>query len=105
MKHGLAIGLLFLCAVASASSFDFEGSVPDGVRVRGRGNVALDTDRYKDGASSLRFSWTGQAELLVSDPEGIDAFMASPKGGSDDVDMQRGASGTSTAHHIPRQGR
>lgn len=81
MKHGLAIGLLFLCAVASASSFGFEGSVPDGVRVRGRGTVALDTDRYKDGASSLRFSWTGQAELLVSDPEGIDAFMASPKGG------------------------
>lgn len=80
----LLTSVLMLCVSAAAwgaGSFDFEGSVPDAVRLRGRGTVSLDTDRYKDGESSLRFTWTGQAELSISDPEGIGASMSAPKGG------------------------
>ena len=61
-------------------AYDFE-SVPPGLKVRGRGSVALDGNRFKDGEHSLRFSWAGQAELLLVDPEGIGAFMDSRKGG------------------------
>ena len=66
--------------LGSVSLYDFE-SVPSQVKVRGRGSVSTDTDRFKDGAASLRFSWTGQAELLLQDPQAIQAFMGSRKGG------------------------
>ena len=68
-------------ALAPVGRYGFEGSVPSGVTVRGRGVLSLDTDRYKDGGSSLRFSWKGQAELVIADPEAVSAFMTSPKGG------------------------
>ena len=73
------IGLL-LATVLPLKGYDFE-TLPSAVRTRGRGVAVLDGDRYKDGSHSLRFSWTGQAELLLSDPEAISAFMASRKGG------------------------
>ena len=76
----LGLILSLLCALTPLGAYDFE-SVPEQVKVRGRGSAALDGDRYKDGTHSLRFSWTGQAELLFSDPEGISAFMGSRKGG------------------------
>lgn len=60
--------------------YDFE-SLPQQVKVRGRGSIGLDEQRYKDGEHSMRFSWTGQAELILSDPDAISAFMAARKGG------------------------
>ena len=81
VRYLIAGLLLAATSGAGAKSFSFEGTVPAEVKVRGRGVVAIEPDRFKDGASSLRFSWTGQAELLIGDPEGIRAFMSGSKAG------------------------
>ncbi len=81
----LLIFLLAICLAASLPggflyAYDFE-SVPSNVKVRGRGALALDENRFKDGKSSLRFSWTGQAELMIMDQEAISASMSAWRGG------------------------
>lgn len=78
---------LALVCVSALSSFaggfryDFENEVPDVVRVRGRGQLGLSADRFKDGKSSLKFEWMGQAELMLVDPANIKASMADEKNG------------------------
>lgn len=80
MRRLLAAAIGLVLGYAPLFSYDFE-TIPSAVKVRGRGTVSTDGNRYKDGAASLRFSWTGQAELLLTDPEAISAFMSSRKGG------------------------
>lgn len=70
----------FAIAISPLYAYDFE-TVPQQLKIRGRGTVSLDGNRFKDGERSLRFSWAGQAELLLVDPAGIGAFMDSRKGG------------------------
>lgn len=80
MRKFCSIALAFVMGSVGLYGYDFE-TVPSQVKVRGRGSVSTDTDRFKDGAASLRFSWTGQAELLLQDPQAIQAFMSGRKGG------------------------
>lgn len=82
MKKILALIAIAFCigigttAATAQAQYSFEGSVPTSVKVRGRGETALTTDRYKDGNSSLKFSWMGQAELMIVDPAAVSASMS-----------------------------
>lgn len=66
---------------ADGGSYSFERDVPPEAKVRGRGQLELSGDRFKDGESSLKFSWMGQAELLLVDPIAVRASMADSKNG------------------------
>lgn len=80
MKRILTALLVLCLGAGPALGYDFE-TVPSNVKVRGKGSVRTEVDRFKDGAASLRFSWTGQAELMLMDPEAISASMAAWRGG------------------------
>ncbi len=80
MRKIVTVVLSFVLGIWSLAGYDFE-TIPPQVKVRGVGSVRTEHDRFKDGAASLRFSWTGQAELIITDPEAIQAFMSSRKGG------------------------
>ena len=81
-----AIALFTLLAAGMSPAFgqaqyDFEGAVPATILVRGGGKTALSNDRFKDGQASLKFSWTGQAELMIVDPAKVAVSMAAKNTG------------------------
>lgn len=82
-KISLVIFAIVLCveAMAVQAQYSFENAVPACIRTRGRGSVALNQDRFKDGSSSLSFVWMGQAELLLVDPQTIAASMSNARNG------------------------
>ena len=57
------------------SQYNFEKGVPGFVRVIGNGEVVSSTDKFKDGRSSLKFSWKGQAALAFNNCTDIEASM------------------------------
>ena len=57
------------------SQYNFEKGVPGFVRVIGNGEVVSSTDRFKDGRTSIRFSWKGQAALAFNNCTDIEASM------------------------------
>ncbi len=66
---------LFYAGAAINSQYDFESGVPGFVRVAGNGEVVSSTEKFKDGKSSLKFSWKGQAALTFSNCTDIEASM------------------------------
>ena len=62
-------------------SYSFENGLPSQVKLRGRGELSLSSDRYKDGNMSLKFSWQGQSELMLVEPKGIAKSMLNEKNG------------------------
>lgn len=68
-------------ALAADARYDFENGLPAAVKVRGSGTTSLSQDRYKDGSTSLKFSWVGQSELMLIDPPAIKSSMTNPKNG------------------------
>ena len=74
--------------VIAASSFaainaqhSFEDKVPAFVRVNGRGSVELSTEKYKDGKTSLKFSWNGPVQLMFTNFTDIEPSMKADGGG------------------------
>lgn len=49
------------------AKINFENGIPQTFSASENSSLTLSTDRYKDGRQSLRWSWTGPAELQVSD--------------------------------------
>lgn len=74
----LAFGTL---AYATEAGHSFEKEIPPSVKARGSGSLSLSQDRFKDGEASLKFSWTGQAELLFIEPVSLKESMADSKNG------------------------
>lgn len=71
----LCLGCLFSSG-AIVSQYNFEGSsLPGFVRVNGRGTLELSPDKYKDGRTSLKFSWNGPAQLMFSNSAEMEASM------------------------------
>lgn len=71
--------ILFLVTLSNAivmfaavdAQYCFEGSVPSFVSARGHCLVSNSTDRFKDGKESLKFLWTGPAELSFNNAADI----------------------------------
>lgn len=74
----LAFGTL---AFAAGAGYSFEKEIPASLKVRGRGELSLSEDRFKDGSNSLKFTWIGQAEMMLVDPVAIKASMENTKNG------------------------
>ena len=55
--------------------YGFESGVPGFVKVSGNGSAVSSSDRFKDGKSSIEFSWKGQAALVFSNCTDIEASM------------------------------
>ena len=59
----------------------FEGNVPSFMRVNGRGTLALSSEKFKDGKTSVRFDWSGPAQLMLSNFGDMEAAMKVDGGG------------------------
>ena len=57
------------------SQYNFEKGIPGFVRVNGNGEAVSSSDRFKDGKTSLEFSWMGQAALVFNNCTDIEASM------------------------------
>lgn len=80
MKRIFLSSIIIILALLDASAainsqYDFESGVPGFVRVAGNGEVLSSTDKFKDGNSSVRFSWKGQAALVFTNCTDIEASM------------------------------
>lgn len=80
MKRRLYL-ICLLCLVgfwadgAIVSKHNFEGSLPSFVKVNGRGVVELSGEKFKDGNTSLKFSWNGPAQLMFSNFADMESSM------------------------------
>ena len=75
----------FACAIASHAAINaqhsFEEKLPTFLRVNGRGSIELSTEKYKDGNSSVKFSWNGPVQLMFTNSQDIEASMKVDGGG------------------------
>ena len=75
--------LLIIFAVAVATNADaainaqytFEKELPSFLSVNGNGKIELSKDKFKDGATSVRFSWEGPSEIVFSNFSDIESSM------------------------------
>ena len=79
MKRFFVLVCLSFIWVASYAAinaqYGFEGEFPHFVKTGGGGTAVLSQDKFKDGASSVRFSWTGSSELIFMNFSDIEASM------------------------------
>ena len=79
MKRFSLIVLLALFAfnafAAINAQYNFENGFPHFLKVNGGGAAELSADKFKDGASSVKFSWTGQSELVFMNFSDMEASM------------------------------
>ena len=68
------VGSMMLNAAIN-SQYNFEKGIPGFVRVNGNGEAVSSSDRFKDGKTSLEFSWMGQAALVFNNCTDIEASM------------------------------
>ena len=81
MKKAILL-FFFLCfclayesRAAINAQYGFESGVPGFVKVMGNGTVTEATEKFKDGTHSLKFHWTGQAELSFNNWTDLEASM------------------------------
>ena len=75
----LALSISTYAAINAQHSF--ENTVPSFVRVNGKGTVQLSQERFKDGISSVKFTWNGPAQLMFSNFGDMQAAMKTDGGG------------------------
>ena len=77
-----ALVLLSVCTYAAVNAqHSFEDKVPSFIRVNGRGAVSVSKDKYKDGRSSLQFSWNGPVQLMFTNFADIEPAIKADGGG------------------------
>lgn len=85
MKRNILISLLLVFAVNAYAAINaqhsFEGEVPQFIKANGRATITPDTERFKDGTQSLKFAWTGQAQIIFSNFSDMEAAMKTDGGG------------------------
>ncbi len=75
------MSIILLCAsmalgnAAINPQIDFEDGIPSYAKVKGRATLEQSSEKFKDGRSSAKFSWLGQAELTFSNASDIEASM------------------------------
>ena len=70
--------LMLISGAAEAainSQHNFEDGVPGFVKAEGQGTVTSSNEKFKDGARSLKFEWSGPASLVFSDFLDMEASM------------------------------
>ena len=70
--------LMLISGAAEAainSQHNFEDGVPGFVKAEGQGTVTSSDEKFKDGARSLKFEWSGPASLVFSDFLDMEASM------------------------------
>lgn len=80
----LALALLLICHINHAAinaQYSFEDKVPSFLKVNGRGTLECSDEKYKDGTSSVKFSWNGPVQLMFTDFSDIEASMKADGGG------------------------
>ena len=83
-RHLLTIAALFCAALSHAAinaQHSFEDKIPAFLRVNGRGTAELSPEKFKDGKTSLKFSWNGPVQLMFTNYSDIEASMAVDGGG------------------------
>ena len=85
MKKLLLTFIALICAIYSYAAINaqhsFENKLPGFVRVNGRGTIEISPDKFKDGKTSMKFSWNGPAQLMFSNFNDIEASMKVDGGG------------------------
>ena len=70
------------CSFAAINAqHSFENGIPSFVKVNGNGSVNPSTEKFKDGKTSMRFDWNGQAELLFTNYADLEKSMQTWHGG------------------------
>ena len=75
--------LLMIAALVAAydsyaainAQYTFEDGVPSFVTANGNATVASSTEKFKDGAKSVKFTWNGPAELVFNNFTDIEASL------------------------------
>ena len=83
-RHLLTIATLFCTLVSHAAinaQHSFEDKLPSFLRVNGKGSAELSSEKFKDGKTSLKFSWDGPVQLMFTNYMDIEASMAADGGG------------------------
>ena len=81
MKRICLIALSFFWCFSSISNaainsqYDFESGVPGFLKVIGNGTAVSSGEKFKDGKSSVKFTWKGQAALTFNNCTEIEASM------------------------------
>ena len=57
------------------AQYTFEGDVPGFLSVNGNARLESSSEKYKDGARSIKFSWNGPAELVFNNFTDIEASL------------------------------
>ena len=86
MKKTLLSVILCLSAFGSAhaainAQHSFENKLPEFLRVNGRGSIGLSDIKYKDGKTSVKFSWNGPVQLMFTNSADMEASMKVDGGG------------------------
>lgn len=80
----LLIAFSLYCILGFAAinaQYSFEGSVPQFMRVNGKGSLLTSAEKFKDGANSVKFSWDGPAQLMFTNHVDMEASMKADGGG------------------------
>ena len=79
MKRLISMALFITVAISSfgaiRAQYSFESGVPHFMSVNGDGKLEASSVKFKDGGSSVRFSWTGPAEVLFRNASDIEASL------------------------------
>ena len=62
----LCLSIFSVAHAAINAQHSFENKLPEFLRVNGRGNIGLSDTKYKDGKTSVKFSWNGPVQLMFS---------------------------------------
>lgn len=68
-------------ATAPPAGLTFEEAIPATVSCTGKGRLSLSEEHFKDGARSLRWSWSGPSQLIFTDQELLARSAAAPGAG------------------------
>ena len=85
MKKILLSITALACSICSFAAINaqhsFEEKLPAFVRVNGRGSVELSNEKFKDGKTSMKFTWNGPVQLMFTNFSDIEAAMKVDGGG------------------------
>lgn len=77
----LCLSIFSVAHAAINAQHSFENKLPEFLRVNGRGNIGLSDTKYKDGKTSVKFSWNGPVQLMFTNSADMEASMKADGGG------------------------
>ena len=77
----LGFSALGISHAAINAQHSFESKLPDFLRVNGRGTIGISDTKYKDGKTSVKFSWNGPVQLMFTNAADMEKSMKVDGGG------------------------